>query len=177
MKELLKVSKKFSDGNDVKWFMRVIYVRVNNGNILNMNQHFNVSKVTEHYHSFIVPIEEFAIDSIIHSAIVAHKNTFYTDKDMSDLHEYKYCTIEDDIITLNLKRIDSEYNGNSMTETYLDYVGSVVKVEINRELFSIPELKEYMKCLDMDFKVYEDGKTSRAIEFNHHGTKTVLKEL
>lgn len=177
MKELLNISRKLSDGKNTSWFSRSVYIQNKDGDIFRTSQLFNVAKRTENYDSSIIPLKEFEFDALIHYAIYTYNHMFYSEESAQDLYEYKYCTITDDYITLNFKRIDSEYNGNSMTETYLDYRGGLVKIEINTDIFNIPELKKNLKCLDTDVKIYEGEKVSRAVEFTYKGNKTILKEL
>jgi len=175
MDSLITIKRKNSDGSEFHALDMMSYTFNKEGNIY-MNNTF-IHTFTYDFTEKIFKLEEFPLKNILKSNIENYENMLSANKDLYDFYEYKYCVFNEDSITLNMKRVESEDPFDSAAETYLDYAGAIVVIRLNNELFKVPEFQNELKCIDRDIKIYENNKTVRAVKLKFGNQEYFFREF
>lgn len=175
MDSLIMIKRKNSDGSEYHALDIISYVFNREGNIY-MNNTF-IHTFVDDFTEKVFKLEEFPLKNILKSNIHVYENMLSANKDLYDLHEYKYCMFDKDSISLHMKRVETKDPFDSNSETYLDYAGAIVIIKLNNDLFEIPEFKKDLECIDKDIKIYEDNKTTRAVKLKFDNQEYFFREF
>lgn len=175
MDSLITIKRKNSDGSEYHALDMISYMFNMEGNIY-MNDTF-IHTFVDDFTEKVFKLEKFPLKNILKSNIEIYENMLSANKDLYDFYEYKYCVFNEDSITLNMKRVESEDPFDSEAEIYLDYAGAIVVIKLNNDLFEVPEFQNDLKCIDRDIKIYENNKTTRAVKLTFNDQEYFFREF